>query len=330
MAKEKPTTKICKHCATEIPYGAKVCPNCRKKQGPGCLTIILIVIGVLILLGVLGSMGGSKSSSSSSSSTTATTAAASSGGEKTTEPAKTEAETTVPETTVPETTAPIEYTSVTVKEMMDDLNGNALKATDKYKDKYLEITGRLNVIDASGSYIALYPEEFAVTGVRCDITGDAMKAQVANMSKGDTVTLRGKCTSVGEVIGYSLTVDSIDGFEGEGAALDLAVSDDGYIIMSANELVEIINGNPLIAQSTFKGQQIAVTGKLGTIDSDGKYISLKSDDEWDFTNIQCYIKSDEQKAAIMELSAGDTLTVKGKCKDVGELLGYQIDIESIE
>ena len=32
----------------------------------------------------------------------------------------------------------------------------------------------------------------------------------------------------------------------------------------------------------------------------------------------------------MELSAGDTLTVKGKCRDVGELLGYQIDIEAIE
>ena len=32
MKKEKPTTKLCKHCKTEIPYDAKVCPNCRKKQ----------------------------------------------------------------------------------------------------------------------------------------------------------------------------------------------------------------------------------------------------------------------------------------------------------
>ena len=26
-------TKICKHCQSEIPKKAKICPNCRKKQG---------------------------------------------------------------------------------------------------------------------------------------------------------------------------------------------------------------------------------------------------------------------------------------------------------
>lgn len=29
--KEKKTTKLCRHCKTEIPAGAKVCPNCKKK-----------------------------------------------------------------------------------------------------------------------------------------------------------------------------------------------------------------------------------------------------------------------------------------------------------
>ena len=44
MAKEKPATKICKHCKTEIPYDAKVCPQCRKKQkGSGCLVTIIVV-----------------------------------------------------------------------------------------------------------------------------------------------------------------------------------------------------------------------------------------------------------------------------------------------
>ena len=31
-----------------------------------------------------------------------------------------------------------------------------------------------------------------------------MKNQIANMSIGDTVTLRGKCTGVGEILGYSV------------------------------------------------------------------------------------------------------------------------------
>lgn len=31
----------------------------------------------------------------------------------------------------------------------------------------------------------------------------------------------------------------------------------------------------------------------------------------------------------MELSRGDTIVIKGYCKDIGEILGYQIDINEI-
>ena len=41
-------TKLCKHCQTEIPKKAKVCPNCRKKQG-GIGKWIIIAIVVLFL-----------------------------------------------------------------------------------------------------------------------------------------------------------------------------------------------------------------------------------------------------------------------------------------
>ena len=69
MKKEKPTTKTCKHCKTEIPYGAKICPQCRKKQGMGLIPKIFIGI---IVLGVIGSVaGGNDGDTSSSSDTTA-------------------------------------------------------------------------------------------------------------------------------------------------------------------------------------------------------------------------------------------------------------------
>ena len=48
--KKKEGTKLCKHCKTEIPAGAKVCPNCRKKQG-GKLKWILIVLVVVVIIG---------------------------------------------------------------------------------------------------------------------------------------------------------------------------------------------------------------------------------------------------------------------------------------
>lgn len=56
--KEKPQTKICKHCKTEIPYGAKVCPQCRKKQGMGCLVWAIIIIVAIMIIGALAGGGG--------------------------------------------------------------------------------------------------------------------------------------------------------------------------------------------------------------------------------------------------------------------------------
>ncbi len=183
MAK-KEGTKLCKHCKTEIPAGAKVCPNCRKKQGG---IVKWIVIGVIVLA-VIGSVAGGGDSSS----------------DKKAASNNTEAETQ-------EEQKQIEYTPCNINDMMQELNDNAMSASDKYKDQYLEVTGTLSNIDSDGKYISLLPDDdFAVTGIQCYIKNDEQKQAVANMSKGDTVTLKGKCTSVGEVFGYSLDIDSIE------------------------------------------------------------------------------------------------------------------------
>ena len=196
MAKQG--TKLCKYCKTEIPAGAKICPNCKKKQG-GALKWIVIVVVVLALISAAAG-GGDKTSETqqASNSNSPTTNDNSAGAAQDTKEVEKESE------------GPIEYISVTATELSDALSNNAMKAQNDYENQYLEISG-----------------------------------------------------------------------------------------------------------------------KLGNIDSNGKYISIDSDIDFDLTNIQCYIKSDEQKQVIMEMSRGNAIIVKGYCKDIGELLGYQIDIEEI-
>lgn len=317
MANKKMTT--CKSCGAEISVSAKHCPQCgAKNKKPIYKKWWFWLIIFIILVSAFGSNGSSKSSSESSASHSSSSETANSS-------AKAE---TVPATKATE--APIEYTSVSVSQMMKDLKGNAMKAQNSYKGQYLEITGKLNNIDADGKYISLAPsdEAFAIVGVHCNISNDTQKAQVMNMKEDDIVTLRGKCTDVGEIMGYTLKIDSIDGYDA--AELAAKPTAGGWIVCDASTLVNDLNENAMKAQAMYKGQKISVTGKLSNIDADGKYISIRPiDNPYSFVSIQCFIKSDDIKSAVMDLSIDDIITVKGLCKDVGEVLGYSINIEEL-
>ncbi len=46
--------KKCKHCQTEIDDKAKVCPNCKKKQGlPTWLIVIIVIILIVVIVSAL-------------------------------------------------------------------------------------------------------------------------------------------------------------------------------------------------------------------------------------------------------------------------------------
>lgn len=94
MAKEKPTTKICKHCKTEIPYDAKVCPQCRKKQGAnGCLIVVIVAVALIVLVAAFG--GGSSNNGPTKVGEVNSSGSVASSAAETTKPAATEPEQTV-------------------------------------------------------------------------------------------------------------------------------------------------------------------------------------------------------------------------------------------
>lgn len=106
------------------------------------------------------------------------------------------------------TEVPIEYIQCTVDELMDTLESNALKAEKTYQDQYIEVTGRLAVIDSDGKYISLHPinNEWAFQGIQCYIENEEQLNHVLDLNVDDTVTVRVQCKSIGEVLGYSADI----------------------------------------------------------------------------------------------------------------------------
>lgn len=182
--------KKCKHCQSEIDKKAKVCPNCRKKQGG---RLKFIIIGVVVFFIVVGALNNDDNTLKEVN-TEISDDAKNKDAEK-------------PE----EKENPIEYTAYEVSELLNDLDSNAMKAEKKYNKQYVEITGILSNIDSSGKYISLDPDDegFTFINVQCYMKTDEQKDKVMEMNKGDKVTLKGKIKSVGEVLGYSLDIDEI-------------------------------------------------------------------------------------------------------------------------
>ena len=193
MSNNKMTT--CKTCGKEMAKSAKVCPSCgAKNKKPFFTRPWFIAIVALIIIGAIASGGKSESGN--------TTAVADKTNSNNSE---------VKDTTAESTTIAIEYADYTVDDLMAQLEENALKASNDHKGENVRITGKLNNIDSSGKYISLVPNtDFAIIGVLCYIKNDETKAKVAELSKDSLVTLTGKITDVGEVLGYSLNIDNIE------------------------------------------------------------------------------------------------------------------------
>ena len=193
MSNNKMTT--CKTCGKEMARSAKVCPSCgAKNKKPFFTRPWFIAIVALIIIGAIASGGKSESGN--------TTAVADKTNSNNSE---------VKDNTAESTTIAIEYADYTVDDLMAQLEENALKASNDHKGENVRITGKLNNIDSSGKYISLVPNtDFAIIGVQCYIKNHETKAKVAELSKDSLVTLTGKITDVGEVLGYSLNIDNIE------------------------------------------------------------------------------------------------------------------------
>lgn len=203
---EQPT-KLCKHCQTQIPKNAKVCPNCRKKQS-GILKWIIIVVVVLVIIAAIS--GGSGDDSSNTNKTLSNNAVTNNDDANKDEANKNEDKSDASEEQ-PETEKEIEYIKCSAQDLVDIMQSNAMKASSTYKDKYIEVTGYLSVIDSDGKYFSINAgdEDYSFVNIQCFIQDDEQKEYIMNCSKGDEITVRGECTDVGELLGYSIDITEL-------------------------------------------------------------------------------------------------------------------------
>lgn len=195
----------CKTCGAEISASAKTCPSCGAKNRKPFYRKWWFY--ALIVLLVLGALGGGKTASPAASGTSDTPPAASSAGAAASESGAASG------AAGSEVEKPITYTHYRTTELFDALSANALNASQTLKGQYVELEGYLNVIDSDGKYIgvgaASTDYDYLFQNVTCYLKSDDQRQQVAAMKTNEPITVYGKITDVGEVLGFYLNIDSI-------------------------------------------------------------------------------------------------------------------------
>lgn len=99
---------------------------------------------------------------------------------------------------------------VSAQELIDALDNNALAAATEYEGKLVTVTGILSNIDSSGDYFSLKgTEDFALTTILVKIDEEHLST-VSSFTPEQEITVTGRITSVGEVLGYSMDAETIN------------------------------------------------------------------------------------------------------------------------
>ncbi len=104
-----------------------------------------------------------------------------------------------------------------------------------------------------------------------------------------------------------------------------------YESVDLQTMFDDLESNAMKAENNYKDKCVEFECKIKSFDSDGSYVSVEpvGADEWNFSSAMCYIKNDTQKEFLLQKNVGDTITIKGKIKSIGEVLGYSVDIKEV-
>lgn len=103
--------------------------------------------------------------------------------------------------------------TVTVDQMLNELDQNAMRAQKKYSEKWYEVIGRLGTMDSEGEYFILDGDGgWTLTNVKCIIPEAKRKKltdKVATMERGERIAVKGVIIDMGEVMGYEIRIEDV-------------------------------------------------------------------------------------------------------------------------
>ena len=104
-----------------------------------------------------------------------------------------------------------------------------------------------------------------------------------------------------------------------------------YYVADAATMIQELQNNAAATSKRYKGQYLKVSGVLNVIDSDMRYISI-APNQYSIQGIHCTLKRNDkaQENYVMSLSKGQWVTAYGKITDVGEILGFTMDVDKFE
>ena len=101
----------------------------------------------------------------------------------------------------------IEYASVTVKKLDNDMEKNAINAEEKYEGKYFAVTGYIYKIDDKKILLAPDNSGWSLWVVSAEIKNDKQLDKAKKLSAGSKVTIKGKITNANSSFGSTYSMD---------------------------------------------------------------------------------------------------------------------------
>ncbi len=117
----------------------------------------------------------------------------------------------------------------------------------------------------------------------------------------------------------------------ENIGTNVSQQDITYTNVELQTMFDELESNAMKAENNYQGKYVEFRCKISNFDSDGSYISVEpiNASEWNLTTAMCYIKNNTQKDFLLNKNVDDEITIKGKIKSIGEVLGYTVDINEV-